>query len=151
MNTKKLTQYAKQNPLATGIVGIVAVYATRKIFMSIFRGESIPERQPIPPIPASEKKYSYSSEQYTEWADALQQAFDGAFTDNDRVAKIMSFQKTKGDVFALVNAYGRRVIATPYFIDSDAMTLAQTLTYEMTTKDIDKYVNIPLSRTGFKF
>lgn len=151
MVTGKISQFAKQNPVVTGVGTLAVAFFAYRLVSKILNREQIPEKPPLPPIPPTERKYSYPSEQYLEWADALQKAFDGAFTDNDRVKSIMSYMKTKGDVLALINAYGRRVISTPYFIDSDAMTLSQTITDEMSVKDIDKYVNVPLSRTGFKF
>jgi hypothetical protein len=148
----KIIDFAKRNPVVTGVGTLVVGYTTYKVINRLINpAEKIPERPPIPPIPPAERKYSYTAEQYPEFADALEEAFDGAFTDNKRVKSVMEKMKTKGDVVALISAYGRRVITTPFGFDSDAMTLARTISYEMDTSDIEKYVNIPLSRTGFKF
>jgi hypothetical protein len=57
----------------------------------------------------------------------------------------------KGDVVALISAYGRRVIGSGFGWDSNPMTLSQAITDEMSKSDIEKYVNIPISKTGFKF
>ena len=152
MGESKLYDFAKRNPVLTGVgtltVGFIIYRVVKRITSP---DEKIPPKPPIPEIPPAERKYSYSSEQYAEWADSLQQAFDGAFTDNDRVRTIMGYMKTKGDVVALISAYGRRVIASPYLWDTEPMTLSQSITYEMSKSDIEKYVNIPLSKTGFKF
>jgi hypothetical protein len=148
----KFIDFAKRNPVITGVGTLVVGYTTYKVINRLINpAEKIPERPPIPPIPPAERKYSYTAEQYPEFADALEEAFDGAFTDNKRVQSVMEKMKTKGDVVALISAYGRRVITSPFGFDTDAMTLARTISYEMDTSDIEKYVNIPLSRTGFKF
>jgi hypothetical protein len=148
----KIIDFAKRNPVVTGVGTIVIGYTTYKVINRLINPkEKIPERPPIPPIPPAERKYSYPAEQYPEFADALQQAFTGSGTDEKRISSIMGKMKTKGDVVALISAYGRRVITGAWGFDTDAMTLAQTITDEMDTKDIEKYVNIPLSRTGFKF
>lgn len=152
MATNKVFEFAKANPIITG-VGTLAVgfVLYRVIKRATDPKERIPPKPPIPPIPPAERKYSYPSEQYAEWADALQIAFDGGGTDNNRVRAIMSQMKTKGDVVALISAYGRRAHGTGFGWDTDPLTLAGALTYEMYASDIEKYVNIPLSKTGFKF
>jgi len=152
MAESKLYDFARRNPVLTGVGTLTVGFIIYRVVKRITSPEErIPPKPPIPEIPPAERKYSYSSEQYAEWADSLQQAFDGAFTDNDRVRTIMSYLKTKGDVVALISAYGRRVIASPYLWDTEPMTLSQSITYEMSKSDIEKYVNIPLSKTGFKF
>ena len=152
MATSKAFEFAKQNPIITG-VGTLAVgfVLYRVIKRATDPKEKIPVKPDLPPIPPAEKKYSYPSEQYAEWADSLQAAFDGAFTDNKRVRQIMSQLKTKGDVVALISAYGRRAHGTGFGWDTDPLTLSGAITYEMLPSDIEKYVNIPLSKTGFKF
>lgn len=152
MATSKAFEFAKANPIITGVGTLALGFVLYRVIKRITNpAEKIPEKPPIPPIPPVERKYSYSSEQYAEWADSLQQAFSGAFTDNDRVRTIMNYMKTKGDIVALISAYGRRVYTTPFGFDSDAMTLSQAITDEMSKSDIEKYVNVPLSKTGFKF
>ena len=152
MAQSKLYDFASKNPILTGVGSLAVGYALYRVIKRLTTaGEMIPPKPPIPPIPPAERKYSYTAEQYAEWADSLQAAFDGLGTDNDRVKSIMSYMKTKGDVVALINAYGRRVFGTGYGWDTDAMTLSQSLTYEMSPSAIDKYVNVPISKTGFKF
>lgn len=148
---KQVAQFYKNQTKTAVVITVVLGFAAYRVVNKILNKEVIPERPPIPPIPPAERKYSYTAEQYPEFADALEEAFDGAFTDNDRVKSIMEKMKTKGDVVALISAYGKRTITNPFGFDTDAMTLARTITYEMDASDIEKYVNVPLSRTGFKF
>lgn len=152
MATNKAFEFAKSNPILTGVGTLAVGFILYRVIKRITDpAERIPPKPPVPEIPPAERKYTYPSEQYFEWADSLQQAFTGAFTDNDRVRTIMGYMKTKGDVVALISAYGRRVITTPFGWDSSPMTLSQSITDEMSKSDIEKYVNVPLSRTGFKF
>lgn len=152
MASNKVFEFAKANPIITGVGTLAVGFILYRVIKRLTSPEErIPPKPPIPEIPPAERKYSYSSEQYAEWADSLQQAFSGGGTDEDRVRTIMQYMKTKGDVVALISAYGRRVIGTGYGWDSEPMTLSQVITDDMSKSDIEKYVNIPLSKTGFKF
>jgi hypothetical protein len=152
MAQNKFYDFAKRNPVITGVGTLTVGFIIYRVVKRLTSPEErIPPKPPIPEIPPAERKYSYSSEQYAEWADSLQQAFDGAGTDEDRIRTIMQYMKTKGDVVALISAYGRRVVSSGFGWDSSPMTLSQAITDEMSKGDIEKYVNIPISKTGFKF
>ena len=150
--TSYFLDFAKQNPVITGVGTLVVGYTLYKVVGKIFKkGDDIPPKPPIPPIPPAERKYTYVAEAYPEYADNLKEAFDGIGTDNTAVARIMGKMKTKGDVVALISAYGKRIITSPYGWDTNPMSLSETISYEMSSSDIEKYVNAPLSKTGFQF
>lgn len=141
------------NPLlSVGIVAALGLTGYILVRRATKGKQRIPIVPAIPPIPKGEaSNYTYIAQQYSDFADALADAMSGGGTDHDQIKNIMSKMKTKADVLALIDQYGKRVIKTPYFWDSDAMTLAQTFNYEMYPNEIDAYVNTPIKRTGYKF
>lgn len=148
--------FFKANPVITiAGVTIVGFIAFRIIRKAINKGK-IPILPPIPPVPVNptepeQKRYTYLAQQYADFADAIQAACDGPGTNEDDIAAVMKRMVTKADVLALIDAWGKRTITTPYGWDSEPMTLSQTFRYELSPDAIDTYVNQPLKRTGYKF
>jgi len=54
--------------------------------------------------------FSYSESQFKIWADALNEAFFGIGTDQDKVVQIIKRMQTKNDFYKLVDVYGKRTI-----------------------------------------
>jgi len=149
-NTTK--EFISKNPLFTTVMVAGVSFGLYRVYKKIFNKQSIPIVPPIPPVPDGKgNKYSYISQQYADFADGLADAMSGAGTDEKQVRVIMTKMKTRDDILALIDQYGKRSISTPYGFDSDPMTLAQTFNYEMDAKDIETYVNTPIKRTGYKF
>lgn len=155
--------FFKQNPVVS-IVGISVVgFLGYRLIRKITRGGNvIPIIPPIvPPSPTpvepEQKKYTYLAQQYADFADKLFTAMTGSIwsgnagTDEKTIANVCKAMKTKADVLALIDAYGRRALTSPYGWDTDAMTLAQSFKYEMDDAEIDSVVNANLKQTGYKF
>jgi len=113
---------------------------------------SIPPITPPPAIPPSQKnKYTFGAQQYADFAQALFNAMYEWGTDENAIKNVMAKMVTYADVLALIDAYGTRKVKTAFGWDSKPMTLAETLTEELDTSDIQEYVNTPLKKTGYKF
>jgi hypothetical protein len=150
----KLTSYAKNNPIATGGVVIVGGFALYRLFNKYFNKEKIPVNPNIPQPdskPNPKLKYSYGSQQYSDFAKSLFNAMSGIGTDENQISIIFGKMKTYEDVLALIDAYGTRKLPTPYGWDSNPMTLSESLEYEMNQTDINVYVNNIIKRTGYQF
>lgn len=140
------------NPIISTVLFAGLSFGAWRLYKRIFNKPLIPIVPPIPPIPEGKgNRYSYISQQYNDFADALADAMSGAGTDENQIKNIMSKMKTRDDVLALIDQYGKRSIATPYGWDTDPMTLSQTFNYELDAKGIDLYVNNSIKRTGYKF
>lgn len=145
-------QFIVKNPLFSTVVVAGLSFGVWRLYKTIFNKPSIPIVPPIPPVPEGKgNRYSYISQQYADFADGLADAMSGAGTDETQIKNIMSKMKTRDDVLALIDQYGKRSIATPYGWDTDPMTLSQTFNYELDANGIEGYVNTPIKKTGYKF
>ena len=148
--------FVMRNPLiAIGGTALI-VFITYRIIRKAVNKENRPILPPIPPVPINptepeQKKYTYLAQQYSDFADAIETACDGPGTAEEEIEEVMKRMVTKADVLALIEAYGKRAISGQFFIDTDPMSLSQTLKYELSPDYLDKYVNQPLRRTGYKF
>jgi hypothetical protein len=147
------TKFFIANPLltigATAILGFVGYRLIKKATAGKGYKAIVP---PIPPVPTGKgNNYTYISQQYSDFADALYDAMSGVGTDEGQIKNIMSKMKTRDDVLALIDHWGKRAVRTPYGWMSDPMTLAQTFTDEMYPDVIDAYVNSAIKQTGYKF
>lgn len=148
--------FVKSNPIVSIGGTALILFVGYRLIRKYINKPIIPIVPPIPPVPGepiepSQKKYTYLAQQYADFADNIADACSGPGTDENMIKNIMEKMVTKADVLALIDAYGRRAISTPYGWDTDAMTLSQTLKYELSADDINVYVNQPLKRTGYKF
>ena len=149
--------FFRANPITTIVGGAVIVFIGYRLIKKwTSPGQNIPVVPPIPPTPdqptePEQKKYTYLSQQYADFADAIAEACSGPGTYEEDIEQVMKKMMTKADVLALINAYGRRAITSPWGWDTDPMTLSQTLKYELSADYLDRYVNQPLRRTGYKF
>ena len=149
-NTTK--QFIVSNPIISTVVVAGLGFGAWRLYKKIFNKPNIPIVPPIPPVPEGKgNRYSYISQQYADFADSLADAMSGAGTDEAQIKNIMLKMKTRDDVLALIDQYGKRSISTPYGWDTDPMTLSQSFNYELDAKDIDLYVNNSIKRTGYKF
>lgn len=147
------TKFFIANPLLT--IGATAIlsFVGYRVIKNVTRGKNrIPTIPPIPPVPSGKgNNYTYISQQYADFADALFDAMSGAGTDEDQIKNIMSKMKTRDDVLALIDHWGKRALRTPYGWMSDPMTLSQAFNDEMYPDVIDAYVNSAIKQTGYKF
>lgn len=144
--------FIRRNPITTTVFAAGVSFGLYRLYKKIFNKQNIPIVPPIPPVPDGKgNRYSYISQQYADFADGLADAMSGAGTDEKQIKTIMSKMKTRDDILALIDQYGKRSISTPYGFDTDPMTLAQTFNYELSTNDIEGYVNTPIKKTGYKF
>jgi hypothetical protein len=145
------TAYNKQ-PIATALVTIGVAYFGFRAIRNAINKPKVPDRPVIPPVPQKgQAKYTFGATEYLDKADVLASAFYPWGTDDKVVLTIMSQMKTYDDVLALIDAYGKRPVRTIYGWDSDPFTLAQTIYDEMSPQLIEKAVNTPIKRTGYKF
>jgi hypothetical protein len=154
--------FFKQNPVVSVIgAGVVGLIAYRVIKNVLFK-EKIPVLPVIPPVPdqptePEQKKYSYIAQQYADFAQTLFDAMTGSIwggnagTDETAIQRVMQKMNTKADVLALITAYGRRKLTTPYGWSTDPMTLKQSFDYELEPDELEMYVNAPIRKTGYKF
>ncbi len=141
------------NPLTTiGIVAILGFVGYRLVKKATGGKNIIPIVPPIPPVPSGKgNNYTYISQQYADFADALYDAMSGPGTDEAQIKNIMSKMQTRDDVLALIDHWGKRAVRTPFGWMSDPMTLSQTFNDEMYPDVIDAYVNSAIKKTGYKF
>jgi hypothetical protein len=149
-NTTK--QFIVQNPIIATVVVAGVGFGAWRLYKKIINKPNIPIVPPIPPVPEGKgNRYSYISQQYADFADNLEDAMSGAGTDEDAIKNIMAKMKTRDDVLALIDQWGKRSLTTPYGWDTDPKTLSQAFYYELDTKEIDTYVNQPIKKTTYKF
>lgn len=161
MKKSYIKDFAVQNPIATvAIVGVVGFFGYRGV-KKLLRPK--PEIPVVPPIPTpgttpggkgARTNYTYGAQQYSDYADLLFRAFDSPSydpTDEKAIANVMSKMKSYDDVLALIDSYGKRSQKTWYGGETDPMSLSETIYDELSAPDIEKYVNTPLKRTGYKF
>ena len=149
---KGIKDFAIQNPIFTTVIIGGVSFGVWRLYKNLTNKPNIPIVPPIAPIPEGRtNKYSYISQQYADFADAIQDAMSGAGTDENAIKNIFSKMKTRDDVLALIDQWGKRSIATPYGWDTDPKTLSQALYYEMSAQDVETYVNTPIKKTGYKF
>ena len=158
-----IKDFAKANPITTIVIGGVLFFVIRGQVLKLF-GKNPPKPQPtpIPPVPPPTPTptptpspgggggYSYDSAQYNDWADTLQEAFDGAGTNMDTVLRVYGNMKNRMDILALHDAYGSRKITSPYGWDTSAMTLPQTIDYECSAGNITD-INATIKKTGYQY
>ena len=138
----------KQNPITTGVVVLLAGFAISRLIKA---KPFIPSVPPIPEVPSGDSKgYNYVAQQYSDFADQIASALSGAGSDENLVYNIFKKMKNRSDILALINAYGRRSIATPYGWDTDPMTLSETLYYDLDQKEIIAINNI-IKKTNYAF
>lgn len=159
--------FAKQNPITTIVIGGVLFFVIRGQIRKLLKPTPpAPKPIPIPPVPPPTPTptptpspgggYSYDSAQYSDWADALQEAMSGSFwtgeagTDMDAILRIYGKMKNRMDILALHDAYGKRKITSPYGWDTDAMTLPQTLQYELSDGNFAD-LNNTIKKTGYQY
>ena len=161
-----IKDFAKQNPITTIVIGGVLFFVIRaQVKKIIDKAKPKPPRPtpvPIPPVPpptpvptptptpTPNTGYSYDSAQYNDWADQLQSAFDGPGTGWETCERIYRMMKNRMDILALHDAYGSRVITTPYGWDSNSMTLPQTLEYEFSPGNFTD-LNAIIKKTGYQY
>lgn len=156
--------FAVNNPLTTTAIVLVGGFlAYRGISKLITGGGKNPKKPPLPPIPPvpvnptptpgkpGATQYTYGAQQYVDFADVLHSAMYPWQTDEDTIAEVLGRLKTYDDVLAVIDAYGKRSLLEWWGGDSSPYSLAQSFYAEMTPSYIDKYVNTPLRRTGYKF
>jgi hypothetical protein len=158
-----IKDFAKANPVTTIVIGGVLFFVIRAQVKKLLEPKP-PEPKPIPPVPEPTPApnpvpnpqggggggYSYDSAQYDDWASGLQAAFDGIGTNFSTLKRIFGKMKVRFDLLALNNAYGKRVITTPYGWDSSAMSLPETLDYELDAKEIAE-INDIIKKTGYSY
>jgi hypothetical protein len=159
-----IKDFAKENPITTiaigGVLFFVGRAVVRKIIDQARPRPPKPTPTPIPPVPPptptptpptpNQQGYSYDSAQYNDWADSLKEAFSGAGTDMDAILRIYGRMKNRFDILALHDAYGKRKISSPYGWDTSAMSLPETLQYELSDGNFTDLNNV-ISRTGYQY
>jgi hypothetical protein len=149
---KKLPKISTPIKIAIGGSFLVLVYfLTRK-------KEFIPIVPPIPPVPPKPNnkqgtQYSYGAQQYLNFAESLFTAMDGVGTNEASIKRVMEQMKTYDDVLALIQAYGKRKWSKweLWDINPKPMTLAEALASELSSSEMNTFVNAPLRRTQYQF
>lgn len=120
--------------------------------------EIIPIVPPIPPVPPKPDnkqgtQYTYGAQQYLNFAESLFTAMDGVGTNESSIKRVMEQMKTYDDVLALIQAYGKRKWSKweLWDINPKPLTLAEALESELSTSEINTFVNIPLKKTQYQF
>lgn len=120
--------------------------------------EIIPIVPPIPPVPPKPNnkqgtQYTYGAQQYLNFAESLFTAMDGVGTNENSIKRVMEQMKTYDDVLALIQAYGKRKWSKweLWDINPKPLTLAEALESELSTSEINTFVNIPLKKTQYQF
>ena len=156
-------EFIKQNPVVSIVGGTLIVFLGYRLIRKIARGGNVIPIVPpiIPPSPTpvepEQKKYTYLAQQYADYADKLFAAMDGSIwtlsagTDTKSIANVCKAMKTKADVLALIDAYGKRALTTPYGWDTEPMSLSESFSYEMDDAEINSVVNQNLKQTGYRF
>ena len=149
---QKVRNFIKTRPIETTIIVAGLGFGATKLYKTLFSKNRIPIVPPIDPVPQGKgNKYSYISQQYADFADSLNDAMSGLGTDEKLISSVMSKMKTRDDILALIDQYGKRSVKTPYGWSSDPMSLSQTFIYELDSNEIELYVNNPIKKTGYKF
>ena len=150
---KKLAKISTPYKFAIGGSLLLLIY-----FLTRKTADTIPDTPDIDEVPNKPNRnkatqYTYGATQYLNFADTLFNAMNGTGTNEESIKRVMASMKTYDDVLALITAYGKRKWNVWEFwdINPQPMTLAEALESELSTSDIEKYVNIPLDKTGFKF
>lgn len=120
--------------------------------------EIIPIVPPIPPVPPKPDnkqgtQYTYGAQQYLNFAESLFTAMDGVGTNESSIKRVMEQMKTYDDVLALIQAYGKRKWSKweLWDINPKPMTLAEALESELSSTEINTFVNTPLRKTQYQF
>lgn len=91
---------------------------------------------------------SYTTFEYETMASNLYTAMKGAGTNEAAIRAVMNKMKNDLDVYALIDAFGTRDAAWP---SSWSGTLSDWLIDELSTSDLEKYVNSVLKSKGISF
>lgn len=91
---------------------------------------------------------TYTSFEYNTFADKLYTAMKGPGTNESAIQQVMQQMKNDLDVYALIDAFGTRAAAWP---SSWSGTLSAWLTDELSTSEMEKYVNQPLRSRGISY
>lgn len=150
---KAYTSAYNKQPIATIGISAVLLFLGYRFVNRQFNKPRVPVVPPIPPVPGKgQNKYTYGIQEYMNFADTIYGAMYDLGTNEDLIASILGKLKTYDDVLALIDAYGKRQLKTPIpFVLTDPYTLSESFYYDMEPSDVDKYVNVPLKKTGFKF
>jgi hypothetical protein len=154
--------FAVNNPVTTvaivGVTGFVLYRVGKKFFGSKPNVPIVPPIPPPPPKPQDnptgtkgQTQYTFGAQQYTDFADLLHDAMYPLGTNHNQIQQTLQKLKTYDDVLALIDAYGKRSLREWYGLDSDPYSLSQSFYADMSPEYIQKYVNDPLKRTGYKF
>jgi hypothetical protein len=143
--------YNKQ-PITTSVIAVGLAFVGIKAIRKAMNKPKVPDRPQITPVPSKgQNKYTFGASEYLDKADVLASAFYPWGTDDEPIKAVFSSMRTYDDVLALIDAYGKRPVRTIYGWESSPMTLAQTIYDEMDTPLIEKIVNTPIKKTGYKF
>lgn len=156
--------FAVNNPITTTVVVVVGGFLAYKGISRLITGGSGKGnggKKPLPPIPPVPSKpdpnksgatqYTYGAQQYADFADVLHEAMQPLGTEEETISEVLARLKTYDDVLAVIDAYGKRSLREWYGGMSKPYTLSQSFYAELEPDDIDKYVNTPLKKTGYKF
>jgi hypothetical protein len=153
--------FAVNNPITTTLIVVVGGYVAYRGINRLITGGRNAGKKPlpvIPPVPVNPNQnkpnatqYSFGVQQYIDFADVLHAAMEPWGTDEKTIGKVLSQLKTYDDVLAVVDAYGKRTLDEWWGGTTRPLSLAQSFYFDMTTSEIDQYVNTPLKKTGYKF
>jgi hypothetical protein len=150
--TQALNKAYNQNPILVLGASAVAIFFGYRAINKAITKPRVPVVPNIPPVPGKgQNKYTFGIQEYANFADQIYSALRPNGTDEELVSRILSKMKTYDDVLALIDAYGKRPLKTPFQFNTDPYSLSESFYYDMDFDEIERYVNAPLKRTGFKF
>ena len=91
---------------------------------------------------------TFPMSQYTLFADQLFGAMDGTGTDERAIEAVMKQLQSRADWDQLVKTYGVRKLTHFGFITTSNGTLPTNLRSELTSREMEKYVNVYLRNFG---
>ena len=90
----------------------------------------------------------YTKSEYYSMANQLYYAMYGAGTDEDQIKSVMKKMQSDLDVLELINAFGTK---TGKYFSSFSGGLSEWLHDELSTSDLETYVNAPLRSNGVSY
>ncbi len=132
--------------LVFGVAGLIVL-----VLLIRWLSRIAPKKDLLSSINVNKNNLSYQESQYLLWADQLYGAMDGNGTDENAINAVMAQMKNSDDWNQLVKTYGVRKLTKGFgLITSNEGTLPANLRSELTESEMEKYVNVHLTKFGVK-
>jgi hypothetical protein len=135
--------------LIAGVVGFVIVKAGKGVSEAFKKWQNGRDLAKEKNQLEKTQKLSYPVSQYQIFAGSLYDAFEGSFTNEERIKSVFSQMKNNLDVLKLIEVYGSRDGGA--YLWSPKMTLIEQIPYDMEDSEIETYINAPLRARGITY